>query len=212
MASTLQTTKLQKNSILAGVAEGFHYIRTSPVIMAILVCFALTNFGMAPLFVLLPTLIKALESGPSGMALLTTCLAVGGLVGSMISAAMPNVKRKGVLVTGGMATASAFTIALALAPTMFWATILAACVGVSFPLVQVNVNVIYQKLVPTEMQGRVFAVRFFVARCLTPLGVGAAGLLATHLGVRSVLATCAAIGCIASICVLLSRPIRSLEV
>lgn len=182
------------------------------MIATLLACFALMNLSTTPLWVLMPTFVKGLGAGAEGMAVLGSAMAAGGLAGAALAGFLPDIRRKGLLIAGSLLVAMVPFVAIVLAPSLYWAAAWMVPWGLLGPWVQVNVNVTFQRLVPPDLQGRVFAVRFFIARSLTPLGAALAGVLAATFGLQPVLLAGALLGVAGAVGALLVREVRELVV
>lgn len=96
-------TEGPKTSTLAGMGEGFRYLKRETTIMLIIVFGLLHVISGQPFMQLMSIYTEdILKVGASGLGILTSVSAVGALAGSLIMASLPNRKRGFLLVFSGI--------------------------------------------------------------------------------------------------------------
>ncbi len=179
-ARTPEERARKRASLMRESAEGWHYIRTRPGLMALLGLSAAVNVVTGIVEVLLTPLVLSFASNRE----LGAVLSIGGL-GMLISSALcglwgvPRRRVVGVLVP---ALVQGLLLLLAgLGPSI---PLMAAAVFLYLacaPVMLSSDQVIWQHKVPLEIQGRVFAIRRMVAVGSVPLTFVVAGPLADYL-------------------------------
>ena len=167
--------------------EGLRFAWSEPAIRGVLLAsLGYFTFGMtfvsifAPLFA-----VKVLEIGESGFGYMMAVTGLGGVVGSLLIAAL-NPGRRGLLMTGTLAGLGVLLIGFSAVSYLDSTALLFLAVGfvgvgtaVFFPVV----NAILVQEAPENMRGRVLGL-LSLDRGMTTLGGTAAGFLAAAIGVQ----------------------------
>lgn len=187
--------------MLGKLAEGFRYARSTPEILLILIMVgALGTFGYN-FTVLLPLVAKYLtDSGVSGLALLTTSLGIGAVVGGLIAAYRGKPSPR--LMFGAAACFSVLQFALALSNSEALAAAVAFLIGACGILFMTSANTGLQLMVPEHMRGRIIGIFILLFLGTTPIGSVTIGQLAEKIGVQETVLAMGAI-CMAGVLVAL---------
>lgn len=170
-------TASERKSLLGELTYGWTYITARPGLMLLLMSFALTNFGISFLQVLLVPLILSFSS-PAALGTVLSLSGTGLLVGSLAMSVWGGPKRRikwiiglwivqGLLFIVGGLQANIVLIGFMVFGNLFCA-----------PLVQSCSQVIWQRKTALDVQARVFAVRRMIGFSCTPLAYLLAGPLA----------------------------------
>jgi MFS family permease len=213
MRATAAPERATATSMVRDIKEGLRYVRRTTWFWTTLVAVSLVNaLVFVPQGVLIPYFLRHVIHAPKvDVGLIFT---VGGVSGAVAAIVAGNLRapRRRVRVMWSVWTLGTLAGLVMGIATNFWAVAV-------FPLVaaatMVLGNVIWESMVqqevPTEMMGRASSVDWFVSLGLAPVGLVAAGALATAIGVRTyyVLATivCAAPGVV----ILLSRRANAID-
>ena len=170
-------------SMWRDLVEGGGYIRKNDAILALLlfaflvnlVAFPLTH-GFMPIFAR-----NVLNTGPLGLAALTSSVATGAFIGSFTLAARGRVARPGIFVVLAVLLWISSLLFFSQSSWLFasMAILLTAGVAQSFSLVTVDTQLL--RLPPAELRGRIMGVRSMAVYGL-PMGLLMAGALADVLG------------------------------
>ncbi|MCH8196116.1 MAG: MFS transporter [Chloroflexi bacterium] len=173
----------ERRSLGGDMMEGIRYMRRSPVIMGLLVMtFIPIIFGM-PVQLLLPVFNEEiLQGGAAGLGLLYGGMGIGALVGSLVLAAMGDVRHKGYFLIGACLVWAVFMAIFALSTAMWAALLLLAFVGLASTAFMALNWTIMQLVVKPEMRGRVMSI-LMMSFGLMPLGVIPMGFLTEALGI-----------------------------
>lgn len=168
-----------QGGLLREAIYGWSYIRAQPGLLALLIFFAITNFT----FGIVVSLITPLALSFADATLVGTILSIGGsglLAGSIVLTIWGGPKRRITGVLGFTLLQGAILIVGGLPPT---APLIAAATFAflfSFPIINGCSQVIWQSKVPSDIQGRVFAIRRMVAWSALPFSYLVAGPLAEY--------------------------------
>ncbi|HZH28164.1 MAG TPA: MFS transporter [Azospirillaceae bacterium] len=168
------------------VSMGWTYIAARPSLFWLLACFTMANF-VASLANVLSVLVVKFDTAADwaaqglsfedALARLGLATAVGGLAGGLAVSAWGGLKTRlarGLVVPMILAGAGL----LAYAEGSFTVVLAgAASAALAVPFMNAHSQSIWQSVVPSDKQGRVFAIRRVVAQCSLPLGSLAGGLL-----------------------------------
>lgn len=169
----------QKRLLWREAVFGWTYITARPGLLGLLLLFAASNFGIGIVTVLITPMVLAFASSTT----LGTVLSIGGsgmLVGSLVMSVWGG-PRRGVYGVLGFGFLQGVCMLLAgLRPSI--PLIAAAAFGgfLCYPIIGGCSQAIWQRKVPPEVQGRVFAVRRAIALSSMPLAFLLAGPLADH--------------------------------
>jgi MFS family permease len=175
------------HSALADAREGLAYVRHTRWRVASLGGAALANFfGIAPLAVLLPVLVRhVLNGGAVALGLVFAAGGAAGVVASLVVARLGPPRRQ-VTVTWTAYCLGGLAIALMAAAPNVWVVGVLSALEVGLILYgDVLWVAMMQSLVPKEVLGRVSSLVYRFAFALGPLGILAGGVAATAIGTRA---------------------------
>ena len=177
---------VEKPSFRRELAEGLTFIRNRSGLLTLLSVFALTNFLLPPIFILLPLFssiylaLGDLTLGVIYLAALMSLQSASMMIASAVMMVWGGFKRNIIGVFVGIFFGAVGMVILALTPPgIFWVSAIAIILlGFTLPVANVSSQTIWQKLVPPEKIGRVFSVRQTVAQFTAPFSFLVAGILA----------------------------------
>lgn len=193
----------KKKSMWSDIGIGAQYILQRRPLLWLLGTFTLTNIIYAPFAVLQPLIVKvnllsnaqALGfSYETALALTTTTLGLGGVVGGFIVSFWGGLKTRriyGVLIPLGCAALT--LVGFGLTGMLFVAAGMALIRGLASPVIDAHSAAIWQTQTPRELQGRVFSFRRLIAQCTYPLGTLLAGLFGGRANPGNIVAVLGAI-------------------
>ncbi|GAB1544780.1 hypothetical protein NUACC21_74560 [Scytonema sp. NUACC21] len=176
-AKMTATADAGENSLLREVAYGWSYVTARPGLLALLIFLAASNFVMGAVEVLATPLVLSFASA----AVLGTVLSIAGcgmLVGSLVLSTWGGPQRLiksvfGFMLLGGL---SIMVAGLRPSPSLF--AVAAFLFFFGLPIINGSSQVILQRKVPPDVQGRVFALTGAIASSSLPLAYLIAGPLA----------------------------------
>ena len=166
-----------RQSLYHGLTYGFVYVRRNHGLRSLLMFFAFINLNMTIVNVLLPPLVLGFADARA-LGLVLSTAGVGMLLGSAAVTLAPPPMRAIHGVLGFSLVQSAMLVLGATRPAM--STVCAGTFGFAFafPFIAANSQAIWQRVVPVDVQGRVFAFRMLFAQITVPIGFALAGPLA----------------------------------
>ena len=163
--------------------EGFHYVRSSPVLSNLLLMMAIVGMLTYEFSVILPLLSEfTLGTGSGGYAALTAAMGAGSVVGGLYTAGRRNGTPRKLAISSVFFGLSVLLVAIA--PTLFFAVAAMLIVGFfSINFTSIG-NVALQMEARPDMQGRVMALYSVAFLGTTPIGGPLQGWIGEHAGAR----------------------------
>ncbi|MCJ2531918.1 MAG: MFS transporter, partial [Candidatus Thermoplasmatota archaeon] len=198
-------------TVLADISTGFGFLRRRPALLTLLGLFAVTNFFIAPLIILLPVVASGtLRMGSEGFGLLFSSLSAGLLGGSIIFAAVKLRRHFGLYIIGAIAGFGAAYVLFGWSTFFFLSIAGLGAMGFAVSLASIASATVFQREVPLELQGRVFSARAVLAQGLQPASLAVVGVLAERLGAQTVLMWSGALIVVVALLTLASASVRKL--
>ncbi|MBF4461499.1 MULTISPECIES: MFS transporter [unclassified Rathayibacter] len=177
--------------------EGFRYVsKRRDIVVVLAIVFLIGTFGLNfPIFASTMATVE-FGMGASEFGLLTSAIAVGSVLGALLSARRDQPRLR--LIVGA---AAAFGLALALAsvmPTVWAFAILLPFVGIAAQTLMTSANGYVQLSTTPEMRGRVMALYMAIFMGGTPIGAPLVGWVANAAGPREAMLVGAAAGIVAA--------------
>jgi MFS family permease len=213
MRPTPPPTRSEGTSMVDEIRSGLRYVRSNKWIWTTLVSVTFVNaLVFVPMSVLIPFFLR--HTLHTSSQIVGISFAVSGLSGALGALLASNVKvpRRRIRVMWTywlLGTLAALIIGVA---TNYWEVFL-------FPLLaspgMILGNVIWESMiqseVPRELLGRVTSVDWFLSLGLSPVGLVAAGSLASAIGVRTYFVAAALFSSVPGVMILLSRRVNEID-
>jgi hypothetical protein len=170
------TAGAERGSLLTELSFGWRYIVARPGLLGLLLFFAASNFLMSTVVVLSTPLILSFASP----AVLGTVLSVAGcglLLGSTVMSIWGGPKRRVYGVFGAMALSALSIIVAGLTLSAWLIGAAAFFFSAGLPILAASSQAIWQRKIPADIQGRVFATRTMIAQGSMPLAYLVSGPL-----------------------------------
>ncbi len=175
-------------SLAADVREGIHWIVKRKPFVWLLQFGALANFSFAPLVLLLPLLVRdrlATDraahhlSYEATLAIVSTAMGAGGVLGGVIMSTWGGVKRQRTyaMVLSMIVLGAGVCVAGLSRQVWVMAAALFIC-EIPVPMLNGHSYLLWQSLVPSHLLARVLSTRRFIAQSAFPVGTMIAGWLA----------------------------------
>jgi MFS family permease len=172
--------------IRADIREGWHWLWAHPAIRTLAITIFTFNvtFGAAWSVLVLYSR-ERLGMGALGFGLITTAMAVGGLLGTASYGWLERRVPLGVIMRGGLIIETLTHLALALTRSVWFALIVFAIFGAHALIWGTTSSSVRQRAVPAEFQGRVASV--YLTGVVGGIVIGSAlgGLVASRWGVTA---------------------------
>jgi MFS family permease len=167
------------------VAEGLRYVRARPQLyVPMLLVFMIGTFGLNFQITLALVAKQTFHTSAGSFGLLTSCLAVGSLLGALRSARRKGLPRTRTMLTAALAF-GALEVLVGLAPTFPLMALLLVPTGIAVLTFTTTTNALVQLAAAPEVRGRVMALYVLVFLGGTPVGAPLIGVLAEHFGPRA---------------------------
>jgi MFS family permease len=180
--ATVASLAAEEQSFLASTKEGFNYVFSNKLILALMV------LGLAPMVLgmhfmsLMPVFaVNVFGGGSTTQGLLLTMVGVGAVVGALTIASLGRRQGSGKLMMAGAAGFGVFLILFSRSSTIWLAAVFILIGGMSNSSYTTQDQTIIQTLAPPALRGRVLGI-YLLNRALTPFGSLLAGVLANYLG------------------------------
>ncbi len=158
-------------SILAGMKQGFGFIRGQRAMVSLMVlAFCMTALGV-PMMTFLPVFAKDIfHQGPGMFTLFLSISGIGSIVGALTVAALGNVRRKGRIALIMLICLGGGICGFALSASVWLSCFMLFVSGASLIAVFALVNSLVQLITTNEMRGRVMSIYNFAFRGGMPMG------------------------------------------
>ena len=166
-----------QRSMLANLAFGWRYLQARKGLVALLILFAVTNFCMGMVQILLTPLILSFAT-PVELGTVSSAAAVGLLLGGLAVAIWGLPKQRVLTVLGVIVLQSLILFLGGVQPSIPLIALAAFAFMLATPFALASTHTILQSKVDSAVQGRVFAVSGMIAAGTMPLAALLAGPLA----------------------------------
>ncbi|KAB8145154.1 MFS transporter [Chloroflexia bacterium SDU3-3] len=156
-ADMTKSSALSPRQVWGDIGEGFRYIATKHTILALAGLAFCLNLVLSPVNIIFPIFAEQLGSGVQGFGILTSALAAGLLVGSLLAGLIGDRLTPLQAFALGLSGMALALLGLGYAQVFALALGLAVLLGSMAPIIQVPLVSLLQRSVPQEYQGRVFA-------------------------------------------------------
>lgn len=204
--------RLREFTFLEDFTGGFQYIRSSALLMGLLLFATVPMIFAMSYQTLLPVFADDVwHVGSVGFGVMQAAAGVGGLAGGFVVANLDDYRRKGTMMVGTALAFGGLLFLFALSPWFGLALALMAAMGfVSMTFTTVN-NTAIQMVIPDEVRGRVMSVMMMTFG-LMPLGAVPAGIAAESIGAPPVVAVGAVLFIISTLGIFAAAPsLRNLD-
>ena len=189
---TKEKRKAKETSFKQEFGEGIGFIRKTKGLLSLLITFTVVNIVSAPVFVLIPLVIKDPELFNGGASIFAIFVALsqgGAILGGVIMARKPIFKKnaKGVAFGQSMIYVSIFMIIIGVYQVNLIILFIGAFFdGLSLPFANIPSQTIWQSVVPPDLQGRVMSVRSVIAWTMIPVSELVGGYISDQVGILNV--------------------------
>ena len=168
---------------LAGLTQGFQYVRNTMPVRDLLLMVGLISFAGQPFATLMPIFAEdVLHGGARGLGLLVASVGVGSFIGAAILASRSTIRGLGRIVAISALTFGVALTLFALSTHVWISAALLAVVGMSMITQAASTNTLIQSMVPDAMRGRVMALYVISFMGMMPIGALVEGWVAERIG------------------------------
>jgi len=176
-----QSQQPNKTSLLTQALHSFHYLRVRSGLLALLLFFASSNFLVGILQVLTYPLILSFAS-PAQLGTIMSFGGVGMITGSLVMSIWGGKRQKYINILFGFMLLQGFSMMVAgLYRSIFMFATAAFLFFLGLPFINSCAQVIFQKKVAPDVQGRVFSLNSAICGSCLPLAYLVAGPLSDRI-------------------------------
>lgn len=177
----METDQIQ-NNIFQDIMEGFKYIKSDKVIVALLAVALIPTLLAQPYQSLMPIFAKdILKVGPQGFGLLLGFTGIGSIMGALFAGTVSKSRSLGVYQLVLATTFGGLLVFFAFSPLYALSLSLLVVIGFSQTGYNVLNNTLVQTHSPAQLRGRIMGI-YFLNRGMMPLGTLIAGVMAGWIG------------------------------
>lgn len=167
----------RRSSAAANFREGWAYVRSSPLVLALIIAAIVPQIFVMPYQSLMPVFQKdVFQVGPEGLGLLMAGPATGAVVATLLLAATAHrVRRKGMMLLGSLVLLGVCLILFSRTTSLPVAMLTLICIGSCQMVYMATTNTLLQTIVPDALRGRVMSI-YLLDHGLTPVGALLAGV------------------------------------
>ena len=171
--------KRAKGSIWKEAAFGWTFIRERPGLLRLLLLFASVNLVMSMCGIAVMPMVLGFAN-EKAVGTIMSLVGIGMLIGGSLMTATGGFKRRVYGVLTAWAIMSIAFLLVGARPNLYLVGAGVLLWYVMLPMMNASSQAIWQSKTPSDVQGRVFAVRRMVAQFTVPIGDFSAGPLADH--------------------------------
>ena len=187
------TSAARRSSAFANLRQGLSYVRSTPVVLGLIVAGLVPSILAMPYQALMPVFQKdVLHEGPGALGLMLAAPGVGAVIAALLLASLGNFRRKGALLLLAMGFLGVMLILFSQTTTLPVALIMLVGVGGCQIFYAAMTNTLLQTIVPDELRGRVMSI-YLLDHGLSPIGSMAGGIGTAFFGAPMTIATMGAL-------------------
>jgi MFS family permease len=170
------TDAARRSSVTANLREGLAYVRSTPVVLGLVIAALVPSVFAMPYMALMPVFQKdVLHEGPEALGLLLAAPGLGAVMAALLLAALGNFRRKGALLLVSLGALGATLILFSQTTLLPLALLMLVGVGGCQVFYAALTNTLLQTIVPDELRGRVISI-YMLDHGLSPAGSLVAGV------------------------------------
>ena len=163
MVRANRTIRAQKESVIQTTLEGFRYVKREQVLWAALLLAAIINLTGFPFHTtLMPIFARdILDVGSAGLGALVSMFGLGALMGSIILAALPNLKHTGFWLILAVFVWHGSMILFSASSVYLVSLAILILTGMAFSSTLILIMTVLFRTAPPEFRGRIMGLRVF---------------------------------------------------
>jgi MFS family permease len=183
-----QRTHEDAEPYLSRLVAGYRFFLRAPALLAIMCLLALSNMGGTAVGnMTIPWVQEQIGAGPAAVGMVNAAVALGMLASTLFIGWKGEFRHRRLAMLGGLAGCSLMNAALAFVGhgQLALGVVFMVMMGFISPFWDTNSQVVYQRVVPDHLMGRVMSVRLLVGQGMRPVGAMLGALLADRYGLRT---------------------------
>lgn len=183
------STPSRSGRLRSSLAEGFGYIRSDRLVLALLLVSIIPGLFALPSLTVLPIFADGIYGrGVAGLGLMESMIGLGALLGALLLASLAGVRRRGLMLLGAIGSFGGALILFALIEMWPVALVLLVVVGLSDALYIFTIHGLLLARAPEHLRGRVMSVSMLTDVGMSPPGSMLMGTVAAAVGAQAALA------------------------
>jgi MFS transporter, DHA1 family, staphyloferrin A biosynthesis exporter len=183
----------RQSSVMANLREGLSYVKSSPVVLGLMISALVPSIFAQPYQTLMPVFQKdVLGQGPEALGLMLAAPGVGAVLAALLLASLGGFRRKGILLLFSLLALGISLILFSRMTALPLALLTLVGVGGCQVFYAATTNTMLQIIVPDELRGRVISI-YMLDQGLSPAGALMAGVSTHFVGAPI---TVAVMGCL----------------
>ncbi len=178
-----RSAEKREGSLLSDCREGYAFLQQNRGILIIVLTMAMLNFFSRLTYenILSPMILARSGGNEVALGIVNAAMGIGGVLGGILVSAgkMPKDSLKAIYVSAGLSFLLGDLMMGAGRGVFLWSAA-GFMASLPIPFISAGQNVILYRLVPEEMQGRIFSVRNAVQFSSIPVGILLGGFLADY--------------------------------
>lgn len=178
-----KNNKAKQQSMFAGCAEGFRFLKKNRGIFVIIITMALLNFFSRLTYenILSPMILSRSGNDSMVLGIVNAAMGIGGIVGGIIVATWKFKKSSVKMIyVSAMLSFLLGDVMMGMGRNVIFWSFAAVAASLPIPFINAGQNVILYQTVPENIQGRIFAVRNALQFSTIPLGILLGGFMADY--------------------------------
>lgn len=168
--------KTDSESLWVSSGKGLSWLKKNPLILKLILFLACINLIASIYDAALPAMIIS-KNGETDLGIVNACVGIAMLAGSVLTAFLPAPKNRIRAICAALLfSMSTENFFLAFGNTAFLWSVGAILGWISIPFMNANMDVIFRKTIPKEMQGRVYSCRNALQFFTIPIGFFVGGI------------------------------------
>jgi len=181
--------KIDVKGVMNGVREGFGFIVSRKLLLAIMFVAVALNFIGAPTMILVAIHVdKVWGAGAEGYGMISSAFSVGYVLGTLIVAAVVARIRRDNLISGAIVVEGIVMFGLVFGTALAHGVAVFVLIGVANALVNIPLLTWAQQIVPDRIRGRVFSALEVGCMAAAPVALALAGSAADAFGTTAIFA------------------------
>lgn len=188
VATRATAAATEREPYFSAIRAGLAFIWRDPLLRAIVLTVALTNFLESPIFgVMLPVFAKRTYGSAAALGWMVAAVGGGALLGALAYGALSRrLPRRATFLLAFLVLGLPYWV-LSLLPSLPVSVLVMLAVGIAAGPINPIIYTVLQERIPTSLRGRVFGTTTAVAMIATPAGLSLGGYVLAWLGLRPML-------------------------
>jgi MFS transporter, DHA3 family, macrolide efflux protein len=204
---------------IADIKEGFDFVRKTEIIAISMLLFAVVNFCVTPVNVLMPAFISdVLKSGPKVLSLLSIAFSAGTILGGILMSQFGSRYKETKLIAGGFFIFGISYAALVLPgyiikgflPSVLITVVIFSLIGLLIPVVASPIKTHMMRNTDPKILGRIAAFMTMISLSAIPLGSALTGFISEYVSISIIFLVMGIIVALLAVSLFFNKTFRSM--